>query len=388
MEDKQLMEQDYIMQEILEQPQILQFILKDKKSEEISMLLRENGIKKVIFTGSGDSYCAAKFGTYLGRKWLRWCNVRHYAPFNFVNYVSKDELKDTAVIGISVSGNTPRVVEALRFAKQNGALTIGITDNPQGKLVKDSSEIIRIHASPPETLVNSSYSSPEAKDYVGYHHDVAQTKTYLANIAVISKLISSYSKNQARHDKMLESAFELVTQVINMKETFLEIGKSLCKSSRKIIFVGSGINSATSLFGAYKMFEFTLNGYACDIEEFCHTEYFISDPSTSIIFIAGDEPSWNRIIEIEPVINDVIKVKTVVLTGEDIIRNEKDNYIALPLPQESHLSPIVFTIAVELMSYSLAKALGFDVNMFRGGRETEKYVGASYRTIRQSKIRY
>ncbi|MHA1227562.1 MAG: SIS domain-containing protein [Candidatus Hodarchaeales archaeon] len=381
-------EQDYIMQEILEQPWILQTILEDEKSEEIGSLLKERGIKKVYFTGSGDSYCAAKFGSYLGKKWLKSYDVGHYAPFNFVNYVSRDEMEDTAVIGLSVSGNTPRVVEALRFAKKRGALTVGITDNPQGTLVKDADEIALIHASPPETLVNSSYSSKEAKDYVGYHHDVAQTKTYLANIAVLSKIISQCSRERLNYDKMLKNAFESVERALGLKKEFVRIGESLSKSSGKVIFVGSGINSATSLFGAYKMFEFTLNGYACDIEEFCHTEYFISDTDTSIVFIAGDRPSWDRIIEIEPVISEVIKARTVVLTGADLLSLKKSNYIALNLPQESFLSPFVFTIAIELITYSLAKSLGFDVNKFRGGRETEKYVGASYRTIRQSKVRY
>ena len=62
--------------------------------------------------------------------------------------------------------------------------------------------------------------------------------------------------------------------------------------------------------------------------------------------------------------------------------------ISILSPEEVYLSPLAFTVPVEFLSYSLARAKGFNTNTFRGGVETEKYVAGSYKTIRQSKLQY
>ena len=161
---------DFMLSEMLEQPQIINRISKDSSIEELAKSLLEENITRIIFVGSGDSYCASWFGEYLGE---HWCSphfkVKHYAPYEFVNYSRIESLKNSAVFGISVSGGTLRVLESMRFAKKHGAKTITITDNANGKVVKETDNKILIHASPTESLLTSSYVSEGAKAYTGYH---------------------------------------------------------------------------------------------------------------------------------------------------------------------------------------------------------------------------
>jgi len=379
-----------MLSEMLEQPKILDALYNDSNIKKIGNFLLQSDIERIFLTGSGDSYCAAWFGAYLGQRWWPDLGIRHSAPFEFVNYQHPQYLQNSAVIGISVSGNTPRVVEALRFARKYGAQIIGITDNPQGRIAAEADHTLFIHASPPETLKTSSYKTEEAKDYTGYHHDVAQTKTYLANLATLSLLMAFHSQQKEAELILIQEAFQLVTTAINQQGDFKIIGNKLDRGVDRFIFVSSGVNGPTGLFGAYKMFEFSLNGFACDIEEYCHTNYFITTENSLVIFIASDSPTFDRIKEIEPVIREVIDAKTIVLVNSDLYDKSKmdSNYILLKTPKNEVLSPLIFTIPVEFLAYSIARRKGFDTNQFRGGQDTEKYVSGSFRTIRQSKILY
>jgi glucosamine--fructose-6-phosphate aminotransferase (isomerizing) len=379
---------DFMLSEMLEQPRITDSIFNDINLKNIGKTILESDIKRIYITGSGDSYCASWFGSNLVSKWRPEFYIQHYAPFEFVNYLNPKHLKKSVVIGISVSGNTPRVVEAIRFAKKHNAQTIGITDNPQGKVAQESDFTLYTHTSPPETLETSSYVSEGAKNYVGYHHDVAQTKTYLANLAVQSVFLAYLSQEEKSTLNQVKQAFQLVKKAADQRNYFLNIFNNLNSTVDNIIFVSSGPNGPTGLFGAYKMYEFTLNGFACDIEEYCHTKYFITTDKSLVIFIASDSFSLDRILEIEPVIRNIINAETIILANSNLVNTKAAHYILIETPKVGVLSPLVYTIPIEFFSYSIARNKGFDTNQFRGGQETEKYVSGSYRTIRQSKINY
>jgi glucosamine 6-phosphate synthetase-like amidotransferase/phosphosugar isomerase protein len=379
---------DYMLSEILEQTKIVNTIINDSSIREIARSLVEQNINHIYLTGSGDSYCAAWFGSYLANKWLSSLDAEHYAPFEFVNYFKPKKMDNVALIGLSVSGNTPRVVEAIRYGQKKEMITIGITDNPSGKLAKETDHTLFIHSSPPEELLSTSYTKKGAKEYTGYHHDIAQTKTYLANLATLSTLIAHMTEKDRDEINKVQEVFHLIGETINHRDKFLNVGQKIRKPFDKIFFIASGSNNPTALFGAYKMFEFTLNGFACDFEEYCHTGYFITTDRTLVIFLAPDIPSIDRLTEIEPVIREEIKAQTIILSNKRLIQEMGSLYISLTLPQDTILSPLVFTVPIEFLSYIIAKKHGFDTNCFRGGIETEKYVSGSYKTIRKSKLQY
>ncbi len=379
---------DYMLAEMLEQPQILQLILENEDIEKITILIKNESISRIILTGCGDSYCAAWFGALLADKWCPQYDVKFYEPFDFVNYYDSNKLENTLVIGISVSGGTLRILEALRFSRKHKATTMVLTDNPNGKIVREADMHLLINASPPESLLTTSYTTEVAQKYTGYQNDVAQTKTYLANLGTIGRLFATLSSKPEKNQEEIRKSFSLIKKAINQREEFINAGKSLSSTSENISFVGSGPNSPTSLFGAYKMFEFTLHGFSCDIEEYCHTRYFITTDKSSVVFLAPDEQCYKRIMEIEPVITDQIGAQTLVLTSDSLLAESSTRTISIGLPKDSILSPLVLTIPIEFISYSLAKKRGFNTNTFRGGVETEKYVTGSFATIRQSRSQY
>ena len=194
-------------------------------------------------------------------------------------------------------------------------------------------------------------------------------------------------KNKIYTNELLETV-QLVKNAVTQRIEFQNLGKKYGKDLDKVIFVASGPNNSTALFGAYKMFEFTLDGYAGDIEEYCHTKYFITTKRSLLVFLVPNKTSLIRVMEIEPIIRDEIEAKTIVFANSSLKEDIHPHYTPVKLPSKIELSPLVLTIPVEFLSYSIAKAQGLDTNNFRGGQETEKYVSGSYKTIRQSKLQY
>lgn len=379
---------DFMLTEILEQPVILSSIFTDENLKIIAESIKDENYKKIILTGCGDSYCASWFGTNLAKQWCTQYQVEYYEPFELVNYFNPKELKNTLVIGISVSGGTLRVLEAIRFAQFHGAMTLVITDNSKGKLFDEADEKVLINASPQESLLTSSYSSETAKKYVGYQNDVAQTKTYIANLGTLSVLFAHLSASSTSNLNKVNSAFSLVGEALDQRDEIIRLGQSFRDFSDNIFFVASGPDAPTGLFGAYKMFEFTLHGFSCDIEEYCHTRYFITTDKSTVVLLASNKQSYDRVMEIEPVLRDFIKARTVVLANETLVDQKLTSILPFVLPEDPYLSPLVQTIPIELLSYSLAQSKGFNTNTFRGGVETEKYVTGSYKTIRQSHLQF
>ena len=383
-----MVEPDLMLTEILEQPTILNTIFSDENVRAIAESIKDGNYKKIILTGCGDSHCASLFGKNLAEQWCSTYQVDYYEPFEFVNYFDPERLKNTLVISISVSGGTLRVLEAVRFAKIHGAKTLLVTDNPKGKIIDEADYNLLISASPQDSLLTTSYNSETAKKYVGYQNDVAQTKTYIANLGTLSVLFAYLSDDSNNHLKEVKSTISLVEKALSHRDEIIQLGQSLCEYSDKIFFVSSGPDAPSGQFGAYKLFEFTLNGFFCDIEEYCHTRYFITDEKSTVVFLASDKHSYDRIMEIEPVLREFLNVRTLIIGNANFVDKNLPSSLCFELPEDPYLSSLVQTIPIELISYSLARSLGFNTNTFRGGVETEKYVTGSYKTIRQSQLRY
>lgn len=376
-----------MLQEIQEQPAIMSSLLKKKDVfSEFSNNL--NGIKRVILTGSGDSHCAAMGGTYAFSYLLEGVSSFALRPMELTFY--RQDLIDaqTLVVGISVSGKTPRVIEALHCARAKGALIAGLTDNPNSPIADMTGDLaIVTGTSPPEALKHTDYKTAEAAQYTGYHHDIAQTKTYLANIFSLLLLAATWSKSNQALDSIAELP-KAVTSVVEgpIAESIRETAEISATRGKTPIMVGSGPNRANALFGSYKGNEFTISPGIQEIEEYCHTQYFVTEEGTPVIFLAPAGPSLERTLEITPVLRDILHAEPLIFTSPAPSQAALSNTIALPCSGPDYLSMPVYAAAVGLWWYHWAKTRGFNTNKFRGGVDTERYVAGSLRTIRKSQI--
>ncbi|MHA2089710.1 MAG: SIS domain-containing protein [Candidatus Kariarchaeaceae archaeon] len=380
-------DQDFMYEEIIFQQRILEDFIKDNNT--IQNKFRKLSFDEIWLTGSGDSHCASLFGASLLNQ--LGINASAFTPMDLSNF-HQSTAENPCLVAISVSGKTPRVLEVIIKFKQKypNSSVIGLTDNVKSDLYRLCTHPVLIGASPSEALETSDYQDDIAKHYTGYHHDVAQTKTYFANILSLIKITQELSDMTDEFRQMILSALVNFDHWISKCEGWIQ--SHPISNPGKTMFVGSGIFHSLAQFAQYKLFEFTLPGLRQDIEEYAHTNYFTTDSKTTLVFLTPDGAHLTRAIEIiNGALKDLIQPELYLISCKSDVGLK--NHCVLPTPP-SDLKPIwqevilylYSLVFIEWFTFHTAKNEGFDTNKFRGGIDSEKYVRGSYQTIRQSKI--
>ncbi|MHA1448923.1 MAG: SIS domain-containing protein [Candidatus Hodarchaeales archaeon] len=384
---------DYMWTEIVEQPQLMNKLNSEKDiiARKINNLVDNNIIERIVITGCGDSYCASiameqAFRNYTG------VDCRGIRPMDLTHY---DRVKidgKALLIAVSVSGKTPRVIEAVKKAKASGNAVLGVTDNPSSLITEIVDESVLIKASPPETLAESGYKTGDAVNYDGYHHAVAQTKTYTQALLTLAWTAISIGSamGHLESDKKDNKSAQL-KQLPTMVESIIGKEKKIKGFAETVynapyfVYTGSGPCYGNACYAAFKNYEYAIPGFYNDIEEYAHTQYFITERNETPVIFISQEQSSTRVKEILPVVEKVLGGKTWLITPEKEV-DFTENYITVPELAEE-LSPLITAIPLEIFTYFVAKMKGVDVNYFRGGKDTELYVSGSYKTIRSSGIK-
>ncbi|MHA2236046.1 MAG: SIS domain-containing protein [Candidatus Thorarchaeota archaeon] len=304
----------------LQEKSIPQAIAEAEKASEFVL----DGRKQIVLVGCGDSYAAADYG--------RWAflNVGLNALF-----VSPDELshlrldKDSVVIGITASGRSLTVIDALQRSRKRGASTIVLTDNEEGTASQDADHVW-ITKSGVETY-NTSPSAP-----------TTSAMAYL--LAISSKLGES---DGLEHDiQQLKSiGKKMITWTENVGKTISE----LARPNVPIYLISEGPNHVAAQIGMMKFNEFSiLKGIAVLREEFRH-HYNLSINDDDIAILISNSPPEPSDAAYMGALTDTLRLKAYHLFTDEGLNLE------LPLVQA-----ILNMIALQMASYYTV--LKFDPN--------------------------
>ena len=203
----------------------------------------------------------------------------------------------------------------------------------------------------------------------GPEKSVAATNSFAAQLIVLYWLALSYSRIDV--SRVADLVVELrqvpsnVQQVLDSKGEILECAKYLSKC-KNVFFVGRGINFPVALEGALKLKEISYihaEGYAAG--ELKHGPFALLATETPVVAIVAKDntyvPMLTNIKEIKARGSPVI---AVVEEGDEIIKDLADLVIAVP-QVEVIFSPIVNTIALQLLAYYTAKERGCPIDFPR-----------------------
>ncbi len=360
------MSADHLATEIAEQPAILARIAATRFDAVVT--------PRVCITGSGDSHCAAELAAWAWR--ARGRDAVAFRPLELARYRHTTLDDDATVVAISASGRTRRVLEAVRVARARGASVAAITDDPDSPIAREADRVWPLGASPAAALSTTDYTGAEAAGYVGYHHDVPQTKTFSASVAVALLAAGMpLSDLVGRADAALTRARSWSTGV----------GPGLA-AARRTVFVGSGPLAPVARYAAYKWCEFVRDGYAQETEEYCHTHYFLTEPGTTVVFLVADRLGAERVREIAPVLTGEIGASVqAIVVGDDVDPGVADA-LRLASTDEPGWRPLLAALAVQWLAHAMATAAGLSTATFRGGLDPERYVAGSARAIRGSRV--
>jgi glutamine---fructose-6-phosphate transaminase (isomerizing) len=132
--------------EIREQPEaLLRLVEARAEVEAVARALVERGVREVRLVGHGSSDAAAAYGVYAFGLLPAWTAFRDSISLS-TYYRAELDFSRSAVIALSQSGRTPDVVSYVRRARERGALTLAVTNEPESELAGIAEWTLLLHA--------------------------------------------------------------------------------------------------------------------------------------------------------------------------------------------------------------------------------------------------
>ncbi|VWX34530.1 L-glutamine:D-fructose-6-phosphate aminotransferase [Limnobacter sp. 130] len=307
------------------------------------------GIQQVLILACGTSYHAASVARY----WLESIaglptNVEIASEYRYRTSVS---LPNTLVITISQSGETADTLAALEHAKSQGMVNaLSICNVPESALIRASN------------LKFLTRAGPE----IG----VASTKAFTTQLAALFTFTLVMAKLRGKLD--VEQEKTLLTQLRHLPSAMQNILalepeiKALAASfaeKRHALFLGRGVHYPIAMEGALKLKEISyIHAEAYAAGELKHGPLALVDADMPVVAVAPKDTL------IEKLKSNLQEVRA--RGGELYIFADRDTKIEKAdgvhvinlLDHAGHLSPILHTLPLQLLSYHVALVKGTDVD--------------------------
>ncbi len=304
----------------------------------ISKALREQELrakfKRVIFSGSGDSYFAGYSLQHAAREYqarevytLLSNEAAHYWRFE----------EHDLVIPISVSGESEKTIQIVRKAQKAAATVLPITGNAESRLAQLADRVLLI------PYKSVSRRTPHSTDY-------------MTTLVAISSIIEAISEIPL---PFLDEVSELIEPILDGLEGFQD-EFSAVEEMQGVNIIGGGPNFGTAQYGAAKFWEAGgSKASAYDVEEVGHGPYMTFRPDELVVLIMPDSNSYPKA---KAVLNGIetLGFKTLIITNSDE-RFPAQNVIRLPKIDELW-SPLITCIPLQFLCYTYANYWDIDVS--------------------------
>ncbi len=350
----------FMLKEIFEQPRAIVDTIRGRVSLEEGRVLLEDaglqedylkGIQRVHLIACGTSYHAALVGKFMMEEMARIpTEVDLGSEFRYRDpLVGPQDL----LVAISQSGETTDTLAAFREGKRKGARSLSICNVVDSSLARESDAVLYTHAGPE----------------IG----VASTKTFICQLVGLFLLAAGFARFGKRlgpeaAKTLLEGLFRIPHQVQEMldQNPQVEILSKKYMNARDCLFLGRGINYPIALEGALKLKEISYihaEGYPAG--EMKHGPIALIDEEVPVVVLAPKGKTYEKILS---------NVEEVRARGAQIIAlvNPSDKEVAskvndtLIVPETFPLlSPILFSIPLQLLAYNIAVLKGTDVDQPR-----------------------
>ena len=302
--------------------------------------------RRVFFVGCGDSYYAGMAARLAFQEWTGvWAEAIESLEFRYL----ADRLPEgSLVIGISVSGQVERTLDCLVRAKEQGALTLGITGTPHSRIYSAAEHVI-------DMGIRVREPGP-----------VPMTVYFLANIVTLYQLALSLgltkgtlaAEEAQTIRQSLSDALGKVRQVAaHNHDKVMEYVETL-NAPQPLVLVGGGPNWATAHFGVAKLLEAALVlGVVQELEEWAHEQYFLTGPELHTVLIGAEGIVKDRLGPTAQAVRNLKGSLALVVPEKTDLGVEAGTVWEYPTGVPEPLSPILTKISLELLAYSLAKYL-------------------------------
>lgn len=341
-----------LWEEILEQPQVLERLLRTEKGEvaRLASMLRRDGVGYVVIAARGTSDNAARFAQYLWGIRNRIL-VSLAAPSLFGPYGSPPSLDHAFVVAISQSGQSPDVASVLAEARRQGRPTLAITNDPHSPVAAESDRVLALHA--------------------GTENAVAATKTYTAELLAVAMLSAAMADDSDMHAE-LAMLPDLANEMLGQVSGIEAVAGSFRDIDRAAV-LARGLNLCTAFEWALKLQEMSgVLAQPFSTADFQHGPVAVMEPGFPVFAVLPPGPLRGDMRALAGRLMDERKVRLLVVSRPEEGALGDEARIQLPGGVPEWLSPIPAIIGAQAFSYYLTKCKGLDPDSPRDLRKVTR----------------
>ncbi|MEV6298349.1 SIS domain-containing protein [Actinoplanes sp. NPDC051861] len=300
--------------------------------------------RNVLFVGRGTSDHAALYGAYLTEIRLG-LPVASASPSAITLYGARPDFTGSLVIGVSQSGGSPDLSGVLGVARENGALTLAITNNPESTLAKAAELSIDVAA--------------------GHERAVAATKTYTAELLALLLLVEGVRAGDGRLPADERDALAELPGLAEktLADTTADELAQRYRFASSLVTTGRGYAYPTARETALKLMETSyLPALAFSGADLLHGPLAMADPDVPVLAVVGEGPGGQSMRDVVTRLGerraDVVTIGAADVPGASA-------RLAVPAVDERY-SPLLDILPLQKLALSLALARGEDPDAPRG----------------------
>ena len=347
--------------DIAEQPEVYSRLLEPAHADPIAHIaarIAANPPRHIVFTARGTSDHAALYGAYLTEIRLG-IPAGLASPSAVTVFGARPDLRDALVIGVSQSGGSADLVEVVRVARESGAQTLAITNNPSSALAGAAELHIDVAA--------------------GHERAVAATKTYTAELLALLLLIEGVRGGDGRPAADEREAIGRLPQLAAgtlTDETPVQLAPRY-RFAGRVVTTGRGYAYPTARETALKLMETSyLAALAFSGADLLHGPLAMADPDVPVLAVVGGGPGGDAMREVLARLGerraDVVAIGPADTPGAADERwsgAAPTSYAALRIVTpdvDERYAPMLDILPLQRLALALALARGEDPDAPRG----------------------
>ncbi len=253
--------------------------------------------EQIYLVGHGSSLYNGQVGEYV-LEHIAGIPSKAIPAFAFSSYMEKRLLdSQTLVIGISTTGETQAVCEALKRAREAGAPTLAITAHKDSSITHEVDVLI-------PTGGEDDQISVKTKSYV----------QALISIYLLALHLAGNSERKAYWLNQIHLAAQGAQLLLQNQRSQIKQLAEMYASALKVFVLGTGPNLGTAEEASLKIIEMAKMYSECqELENFFHGRLREVDQNNPIFFVAPNGRASHRALDFLTV-TDMIHAPSVVLT--------------------------------------------------------------------------
>jgi glucosamine--fructose-6-phosphate aminotransferase (isomerizing) len=323
-----------MLKEIRDQPSVIRnTILHNEIAKEML-----DGVSNVLILACGTSYHAGVVAKYWFEKYLKIPTIVEIA--SEFRYRSPVILEHTLVFSISQSGETLDTLAAIEYVRSNSNCRIIAIANVKNSATARASDVVF-------------YTQ------AGIEMGVASTKAFTAQLVILASI--AFCRNDFLMEKLKEVP-TLCEEVLDLAPEAEKIAQIISKSNNAI-YLGRGTMYPIALEGALKLKEISYihaEGFAAG--EMKHGPIALIDDNVPVVFLCPSGELFEKTLS--NIQEALARGKNIiVITDENGAKAFPQDMVKMILPViQKELSPVLYSIPLQLIAYYAAVQRGTDVD--------------------------